>query len=129
MLQSEFEKLVGMRVSPQEYNAIEEVYTASDMSVSKTEFCNYWCKLNKARIKAYKAKVREQEKRNKIVDKIYNLISCLIAKREGFAVEVLSKSQKVFLEKNWIEYKKDEYGPMLKSTLIYNLKKEINALV
>ena len=51
MLQSEFHNLTGIVVSPEEYQHIEAVYMASDMS--KIAFCKSWRRMNADRIKAY----------------------------------------------------------------------------
>lgn len=49
MLQKEFEDRTGVKVSPDEYSAIDAVYMASD--IDKDSFCKIWCKMNKSRVK------------------------------------------------------------------------------
>lgn len=69
MLKQEFEKLVGMVITQEEYDAIEIVYTKSD--VDKFDFCRYWQKMNESRIASYRTaqKEKEQAQRTK-----YNLL-------------------------------------------------------
>lgn len=52
MLQTEFENRTGVKVTTDEYLAIDTVYMASDLD--KDESCKMWCKMNSCRIKASK---------------------------------------------------------------------------
>ena len=129
MLQTEFQEMVGMVVSPEEYAAIEMVYTNSDFNVSKTEFCYFWSKINKERIKNYKARLREQEKRSRIIDRLWNIISRLNVKDNDLAVNLLRKSEKDFLDKLGFNYKTDSNGNyMFKYKLVIELRRKIDSL-
>ena len=65
MMQQEFQDRVKIKVSAQEYAAIEMVYMNSDLE--KDEFCKMWAKMNAKRIAAYrKAEKEKQEKHEHI---------------------------------------------------------------
>ena len=109
MLHSEFEKIVGMVVTPEEYEAIEKVYVNSDNNVSKSEFCSFWIRLNKDRIRQYKAKVREAERLEKVLDKLWDMVykyKYKITYQNGQrqASQYLNKSEKALLDKVGIDY-------------------------
>lgn len=53
MTQQEFTQRTQVEVSNKEFNAIHEVYMASDLD--KDEFCKMWVKMNKTRVQNAKA--------------------------------------------------------------------------
>lgn len=71
MLQQEFETRVKMRVTPQEYAAIETVYANSE--VNKDDFCRMWAKMNQSRIKAYRTQEQERERRELIRERVWKV--------------------------------------------------------
>lgn len=122
MLQKEFEDRTGVKVSFEEYSAIETVYLES--CLDKDEFCKIWCKMNASRVKKAQedAKTKEQERKTKdTLLSIINKINIETEKR-GFDCcnlpytwEFLSKKDLKVLEKSGIEiemtYKKAiEFG-------------------
>ena len=60
MLQSEFHNLIGIEVTPEEYQYIEAIYMASDMS--KIGFCKSWRRINIDRIRAYQTEQKRIHK-------------------------------------------------------------------
>ena len=60
MLQSEFTERTKVQVSVEEFEAIHEVYMNSDLN--KDDFCAMWCKMNKSRVDAVKAAIKEQKR-------------------------------------------------------------------
>ena len=60
MLQSEFTERTKVQVSDEEFEAINEVYMNSDLD--KDSFCVLWCKMNRSRVEAAKATIKEQKK-------------------------------------------------------------------
>ena len=60
MLQSEFTERTKVQVSAEEFEAINEVYMNSDLN--KDDFCAMWCKMNKSRVDAVKAAIKEQKR-------------------------------------------------------------------
>lgn len=60
MLQSEFTERTKVQVSSEEFEAINEVYMNSDLD--KDSFCALWCKMNRSRVDAAKATIKEQKR-------------------------------------------------------------------
>lgn len=77
MLQSEFEQRVGMPVTPEEYAHIEAVYMAADANIDKDAFCRMWSFLNGQRIRDYKTRQLEQERRAHVLDRVYGVYAVL----------------------------------------------------
>lgn len=107
MLQKEFEDRTGVKVSIDEYSAIEKVYMESD--IDKDEFCKMWCKMNTSRIKAAKKALAEKEAKTKENARLFNIIRKLEKKRhyniaeEPLTVGFLGKSDVDFLQKFGIQ--------------------------
>lgn len=101
MLQHEFENRVGMKVSATEYNAIEEVYMASE--IDKDAFCKLWIGMNRMRIKSYKAKQKEMAEEAKLrwylIDLRFKLRSVSREKQTTFAELYISNRDRKNLEK------------------------------
>lgn len=68
MTQQEFETRSTVKVSANEFEAINAVYMASD--VDKDTFCSMWRVINKSRVQAAK----EQAKRKAKIDKIASMV-------------------------------------------------------
>lgn len=68
MQHQEFEKLVGMTITPEEYSAIEVVYMASD--VNKYEFCALWKQMNPERVKKAKAEAKAKAEMEALKEKL-----------------------------------------------------------
>lgn len=111
MLQSEFEKMVGMSVSPQEYYHIEQVYMNSDLE--KTEFCHFWMQMNKKRIKAAKEEAKKKEQESKLRDSLWEMIekykSLSALDRAYPASCYITATEKKLLEKAEIDTDHFEY--------------------
>ena len=60
MLQSEFTERTKVQVSDEEFEAINEVYMHCDLD--KDSFCVLWCKMNRSRVDAAKATIKEQKR-------------------------------------------------------------------
>lgn len=110
MLQKEFEDRTGVKVSLEEYSAIETVYMASDLD--KDEFCKMWCKMNASRIKAAKKAQAEKEAKARENTRLFNIIGKLERKceklrhniaEEPLTVCFLSESDVAFLQKIGIQ--------------------------
>lgn len=107
MLQKEFEDRTGVKVSLEEYSAIETVYMASDLD--KDEFCRMWCKMNTSRIKVAKKAQAEKEAKARENTRLLNIIGKLEKKHhyniaeEPLTVCLLSKSDVDFLQKIGIQ--------------------------
>ena len=101
MLQHEFENRVGMKVSATEYNAIEEVYMASELD--KDEFCKLWAGMNRKRIKSYKAKQKEMKEEANLrwclIDLRFKLRNLSREKQMNLAEPNLSNRDKKYLDK------------------------------
>lgn len=100
MMKQEFEELVGLPVSQEEYDAIEIVYNNSD--VDKYKFTDYWTKMNISRIDAYKKEQRRKEMKElvrlNVSNIIYKLTTC--GRDKGFdavASDFLTDSDKSFI--------------------------------
>ena len=63
MTQQEFESRTQVKVSINEWLAIDQIYSLSD--VDKDTFCKLWCKMNASRVKAAK------EQRNFIENRLH----------------------------------------------------------
>lgn len=72
MLQSEFENIVKMTVSPAEFEAINTVYMNSDLN--KWEFGALWIQMNKSRVAKAKEEAKAKEKLEKLHEKLWNII-------------------------------------------------------
>lgn len=101
MTQVEFEKRVEMKVSSNEFDAINTVYMASDLD--KDEFCKMWVKMNKSRIQAFK----EEEKKQELISKVLDIqAKSLCFQGEDWwklGIEILSKKEIEILKEFGIE--------------------------
>lgn len=75
MLYSEFTERVGINVSTEEFEAINNVYMMAD--VDKDEFCKLWAKMNFLRIKAHKEQIAKEAKEAKAISFLRDLHDCL----------------------------------------------------
>ena len=64
MLQSEFTERTKVQVSDEEFEAINEVYMHCDLD--KDSFCALWRKMNRSRVDAAKATIKEQKRIEKL---------------------------------------------------------------
>ncbi len=107
MLQKEFEDRTGVKVTTDEYLAIDTVYMASDLD--KDEFCKMWCKMNTCRVKSAKKTLAEKAAKTKEYARLFNIIRKLEKKRhyniaeEPLTVCFLGKSDVDFLQKFGIQ--------------------------
>ncbi|MEF2919010.1 MAG: hypothetical protein U0O22_00900 [Acutalibacteraceae bacterium] len=105
MTLQEFTQLTGVKVSNDEYWAINEVYNNSE--VTKQEFCQIWCRINSNRVAEAKAKAKKEAQKDSIRNKV-NPILLKIEKQidkynragEIFNAAVLTEKEKNFLLKN-----------------------------
>lgn len=108
MLQQEFEKLVGMTVTSEEYNAIEMVYMASD--VNKYEFCALWKQMNPERVKKAKADAKAKAEKEALKEKLSKIYYKYDWKPYGWKFDTLvhtalGKREEQVLEQAGIELK------------------------
>lgn len=113
MLQSEFEERVGMRVTTKEYNHIEQVYNVC--SVDKDEFCYYWSRMNKERVRLAKEKAREQAKKSALQDKCMSILEKYRDKKYYCkdAKDVFSRSAKQTIEEAGYHFDENGYDGIL----------------
>lgn len=103
MTQQEFFQRTGVQVSQLEFDAINNVYYASDFD--KDEFCKFWCRMNASRVK----EAREQRKHENKVRRITERAWEIIRKLENQAKDAedwslypdLTISEKKFLSETW----------------------------
>lgn len=134
MLQKEFQDRVKMRISAQEYAAIEVVYMNSDLE--KDEFCKMWSKMNAKRIADYSKVEREKKEKYEHIAFLHSTM-CLLrnfayengwgASPEKFITrkvrQELEKASIDYMEYNYIKMQID-YKPI--SSLIYDIQEYIN---
>lgn len=77
MLKEEFEKRVGMKVAYSEWDAINMVYSLSDLNIDKDKFCKVWASINRYRIQLFKKQVKEDKERCKYKQTLYDMINLL----------------------------------------------------
>ena len=96
-MQSEFEKMTGVKVSSDEYKAIEIVYMNSD--TDKVLFCQLWMKMNAKRVAKAKAEREETERKSNLKMKLAEIISWPIAPHDynKYAYQFFNKKQKEVL--------------------------------
>lgn len=73
MMQPEFEKMTGVKVSSEEYKSIEAIYMSSD--VDKVFFCQYWMKMNYKRVAKAKADRIAEEEVQRDRELLYHILS------------------------------------------------------
>ena len=78
MLYSEFTKRVGINVSADEFESINNVYMLTD--VDKDEFCKLWAKMNFKRIKAHKEQIAKEKKEANSISFLRDLHDSLVKK-------------------------------------------------
>ena len=125
MLQSEFEKRIGMVVTPEEYHKIEAVY----MDVDKDEFCRLWVKKNSRRVAVYKAEQKRNMKEEKQRERLFRIYEKFRFKDYFSLVETLChtalnrREQKVLTEEGISLKKRDNtYLNMLDVTAAIKYK-------
>lgn len=98
MTLQEFTLLTGVKVSNDEFWAINEVYNNSE--VTKQEFCQIWCKLNPTRVEFVKTEKAIKEKHEKLINKtreIRNKIRLQAEQKGWFCIPKLTNAEIVFL--------------------------------
>lgn len=78
MLKDEFEKRVGMKVSSEEFEAINLVYNYSDDDIYKDKFCKVWASLNRNRIAKYKGEERIKKRIDEYKSVLYEMMSIFL---------------------------------------------------
>lgn len=98
MTQQEFETRVKVKVSPNEFEHINEVYMNSDLN--KDEFCKLWVKMNQTRVNKAKDEALIEKTNQKIRDGLYDILNrSWEEKWLEKADDVFNDSQKRLLEK------------------------------
>ncbi len=77
MLKEEFEKRVGMKVANSEWDAINLVYSLSDLNIDKDKFCKLWASINRSRIELFKKRVEADKERCEYKQTLYDIINLL----------------------------------------------------
>lgn len=127
MLQQEFEARVKIHVSYKEYEAINEVYSNSDLN--KDEFCKEWVRMNQKRVNQAVAEEKERQHLSAIKDKAWDIIILHrynYGKLQKPASQTLSARHMAFCESVGIKIKDVESNPYLSTTLatvIFRLQK------
>jgi len=108
MMYNEFVERTGVQISMAEYWDVNEMY--NDCTMSKDEFCEWWCKNNPERVAEAKAKRKAQEERRKVQEKAFEILTKLdnkVSWRNNWkpAEPFLGKRMKAFLDKQGICYK------------------------
>ncbi len=75
MTKQEFIQRAIVKVSDDEFNAINTVYMASD--VDKDTFCAMWRKMNSSRVKQAKAAAKRVGELRKMIDKLLNVVNMI----------------------------------------------------
>lgn len=130
MTQQEFTSRTKVAVSESEFWAINEVYNNSDLN--KDEFCKWWKKANKSRVKNAIALEKQLAEQEKIADRTIELIGKLSWGGDAFkyhwyytqsVVKLLNKKDIELLEKLGIPYKFNSWGGQVSpSDVVYDLK-------
>ena len=137
MMQQEFQDRVKIKVSAQEYAAIEMVYMNSDLE--KDEFCKMWAKMNAKRIAAYRKAEKEKQEKHEHISLLASTRELLreLAYRNGWdaspkqvlyskIIKALDKADIYITEYNYVKGCTD-LKPI--STLIYEINEYINSQV
>ena len=137
MMQQEFQDRVKIKVSEQEYAAIEVVYMNSDLE--KDEFCKMWAKMNAKRIAAYRKAEKEKQEKYEHISLLASTRELLreLAYRNGWdaspkqvlsskVIKALDKADIYITEYNYVKGCTD-LKPI--STLIYEINEYINSQV
>ena len=127
MTQQEFTERTKVQVSWDEYWQINESYNRSSMS--KDEFCEWWCNRNKARVAQAVAERKEQERRLKTHEKAFEILCKLDRKVNQTnnwhpATEFIGKTMKQWLNKHGIFFGEET---MIMSVQ-YQLRKMLKAV-
>ena len=137
MMQQEFQDRVKIKVSEQEYAAIEVVYMNSDLE--KDEFCKMWAKMNAKRIAAYRKAEKEKQEKHEHIAFLHSTM-CLLrnfAYKSGWASsseklitnkvrKELEKANIDYMEYNYIKMQYD-YKPV--ASLVHEIQEYINKQV
>ena len=128
MMQSEFEKMTGVKVSSDEYKAIETVYMSSD--VDKVLFCQHWMDINVKRVSKAKEEREEAERKANLKMKLAEIDSWYIGPHDysKVAYEFFNKEQKKVLKEAGLDvwFQTDYQGNVtirLVSGVLYDLRK------
>lgn len=108
MMYNEFVERTGVQISMEEYWDVNEMY--NDCTMSKDEFCEWWCKNNSERVAEAEAKRKAIEERKKMqakaLDIMIRLDKKLWLKPCWKPIEpYLGKRMKAFLDEQGIRYK------------------------
>ena len=135
MLQSEFENIVKMTVSPAEFEAINTVYMNGDLN--KYEFGALWMQINKSRVAKAKEEAKAREKKEKLNDKLWNIIGKYGWKDYQWKEKTLCHTALTQREKKAVEeanLKLEEYNQYLgitefkrMSTMLFEIRRYLKA--
>lgn len=127
MMQSEFEKMTGVKVSLDEYKAIEKVYLNSD--ADKVLFCQHWIDINSKRVAKAKEEREQAERIANLKMKLAEIDSWYIGPHDysKVAYKFFNKEQKKVLEEAGIDvwFQKDYQGNVttrLVSSILYDVR-------
>lgn len=134
MMKQEFEERVGMKVSNEEFDAINLVYMNSD--IEKDEFCKMWAKMNAKRISAYRKAEKEKQEKHEHISLLASTMELLreLAYSKGWeaspkqvlsskVIKALDKADIYITEYNYVKGCTD-LKPI--STLVYEINEYIN---
>jgi len=108
MLQKEFEER-AIKVTEREFSAINAVYEYSDLE--KDEFCKLWCKMNYARVAAYKKAQKKLAVEQANKDLLYSIYWKLADMQYFLPIdENLSKKELSSLKEAGIEIYSQHYN-------------------
>lgn len=137
MMKQEFESRVGMKVSNEEFDAINLVYMNSD--IEKDEFCKMWAKMNAKRISAYRKAEKEKQEKHEHISLLASTRELLreLAYSKGWeaspkqvltskVIKALDKADIYITEYNYVKGCTD-LKPI--STLVYEINEYINSQV
>lgn len=130
MMQSEFEALVGMKVSPSEYYHIEQVYMNSDLD--KVEFSKLWVKMNKSRVECALANEKARKEKEALDDKLWGIISRYagwdyMKKETVIAADVFGVREINTMKKAGIDLL-DGFRPINVATALWEIRKYLKAV-
>jgi hypothetical protein len=135
MLQSEFEKLVQMNVSPAEFEHINAVYMNSDLC--KEEFAALWVQMNKTRVKQAKEEAKAKAKEENLRERLWKIIGKYgwkdySWKERTLAHTALNQREEKAIEEAGLElkeYNSDAQHYLYKrmSTMLWEIRKYLKA--
>ena len=134
MMQQEFEDRVKIRVSSQEYTAIEVVYMNSDLE--KDEFCKLWAKMNAKRIAAHRKSEKEKQEKHERVKFLHSTMCRMrnFAYENGWSsssekfitVKVRKSLEKANIDYMEFDYIKMQYDYKPVASIVHEIQKYID---